>query len=77
MEQKITISGLTQHQVELLDAMWQISELEDVEQWQQTLPEQDQHQVDLLLRLVVLAATDHILVEDTSEAQAYLQKFRL
>lgn len=73
----LTISGLTVYQVELLDALWQMNELEEVEQWQQTLTEEDQHQVDLLIRMVCLAATDDILVEDTTLAQDYLQKFRL
>jgi hypothetical protein len=73
----LTISGLTKHQVSLLDTMWQMQEFEQVEAWQQTLSVQDQQQVDLLIRMVLLAATDDVLVEETAQANEYLQKFRL
>lgn len=73
----ISIHGLTSYQVDLLNLMWQFEELEDIESWKETLDSETQHQVDLLMRMVVLAATDNLLVNDTTEARQYLQKFRL
>ena len=73
----ISIQGLTAYQVDLLNMMWQFEELEDIEAWKDTLDSETQHQVDLLMRLVILSATDNIMVEDTTEAQQYLKKFRL
>jgi len=73
----ISIHGLTSHQVDLLNLMWQFEELEDIEAWKETLDSITQHQVELLMRMVVLAATDELVVEDMSDAREYLQKFRL
>jgi hypothetical protein len=73
----ISISGLTLHQVSLLDTMWQLKEMHELEEWCETLSESDQHQVRLLIEMIAMAATDDRLVEDVSQAQEYLQKFRL
>lgn len=73
----IQINGLTAYQVELLDMMWQFEELEDIEAWRDTLDSETQVQVDLLMRMVILAMTDDLMVEDTSQAQEYLSRFRL
>lgn len=73
----IQISGLTTYQVELLDMMWQFEELEDIEAWKELLDSETQQQVDLLMRMVILAMTDDLMVEDTTQAQEYLSRFRL
>lgn len=73
----LTIHGLTAEQVELLEILWQFEELEDVEAWKEELDPATQHQVELLIRMVILAMTDDIMTEDTSQACEYLQKFRL
>ena len=73
----ISIQGLTAYQVDLLNMMWQFEELEDVEAWRDTLDTETQHQVDLLMRLVILGATDSIMVEDTAQAREYLKRFQL
>lgn len=73
----IQINGLTAHQVELLDMMWQFQELEELEAWKELLDSETQNEIDLLINMVVLAATDELVVEDTTEAQEYLQRFRL
>ena len=73
----IQINGLTAYQVELLDMMWQFEELEDIEAWRDTLDSETQVQVDLLMRMVILAMTDDLMVEDTSQAQEYLRRFQL
>lgn len=73
----IQISGLTAYQVALLDMMWQFEELEEIEAWKELLDDETQRQVDLLMRMVVLATTDDLMVEDTAQAQEYLERFRL
>lgn len=73
----ITITGLTARQVELLDTMWSLPQLEDVQAWQSTLDSHSQQQVDLLMQMVVVAAMDDIVGDDTTEAAEYLQRFRL
>lgn len=73
----ITITGLTARQVELLDTMWSLPQLEDVQAWQSTLDSHSQQQVDLLMQMVVVAAMDDIVGDDTAEAAEYLQRFRL
>lgn len=73
----ITITGLTAHQVSLLDTMWSLEQLEDVQAWRATLDHASQQQVDLLMQMVVVAAMDDIVGDDTSEAAEYLQRFRL
>jgi hypothetical protein len=73
----IQISGLTQHQVRLLDIMWQLKDMEDLEEWCETLSVKDQQQVDILAKMLVLAVIDDLLTEDTAEANTYLKKFRL
>lgn len=73
----ITITGLTAHQVSLLDTMWNLAQLEDVQAWRATLDHDNQQQVDLLMQMVVVAAMDDIVGDDTAEAAEYLQRFRL
>jgi hypothetical protein len=73
----ISINGLTLHQVSLLDTMWKIQETQELEEWCETLSESDRHQVELLINMVIMATTDELLVADVSQAQDYLQKFRL
>jgi len=73
----ITITGLNAQQVELLNTMWNLPELEDLMAWKSTLDSHSQQQVDLLMQMVVLAATDQIMGEDTTTAAEYLEQFRL
>lgn len=73
----LTIHGLTAEQVELLEILWQFEELEDVEAWKEEQDPETQQQVELLIRMVILAMTDDFMAEDTSQAQEYLKRFRL
>lgn len=73
----ITIEGLSAVQVQLLDTLWSLQELEDVRTWQRSLDQSLQQQVDLLMQMVVVAAMDDIVGDDTAEAAEYLQRFRL
>ena len=73
----LTIHGLTAEQVELLEILWQFEELEDVEAWKEEQDPETQQQVELLIRMVILAMTDDFMAEDTSQAKEYLKRFRL
>ena len=55
------IEGLTQHQVELLDEMWEIEEYTDLEQWMETLCPEDRQEAEALQRLVVLETFEELL----------------
>jgi hypothetical protein len=55
------IEGLTQHQVELLDEMWEIEEYTDLEAWMETLSPEDRQEAEALQRLVVLETFEELL----------------
>jgi hypothetical protein len=55
------IEGLTPHQVELLDEVWEIKEYEDLEAWMETLSAEDRTEAEALQRLVVLEAFEELI----------------
>jgi hypothetical protein len=72
------IEGLTQHQVELLDEMWEIQEFEDLEQWMDTLCPEDRQEAEALQRLVVLETFEELLEQSKyPEANRVIDQFRL
>ncbi len=73
----ITITGLTKKQVELLDTMWELKDVEDYEQWRDSLDEETMNEVDTLEQMVLLAQSDEIADCDCEKAMAYLDKFML
>jgi hypothetical protein len=73
----ITISGLTKRQVELLDTMWELKDMEDYEQWRDSLDEETMNEVDTLEQMVLLAQSDEIEDCECEKALAYLDKFML
>ena len=73
----ITLSNLTQRQVELLDHMWSLEDIEDIEAWQATLDAEEHAMSDTLLRLVILESAEEFILEDLSAANKVLQQFRL
>ena len=54
----ITISGLTKKQVKLLDTMWDLVDIEDYENWKNSLDENTMNEVDTLEQMVLLAQSD-------------------
>ena len=56
----ITITGLTKKQVELLDTMWEIKDIEEYDQWRDSLDEETMNMVDTLEQMVILAQSDEI-----------------
>jgi hypothetical protein len=74
-ESPVTLNNLTTEQVEMLDTLWSMSELSDVEEWQETLSEEERAMSETLIRLVILESMDTIITSDLSDAQEVLKKF--
>lgn len=73
------IDKLTERQVELLNILWEIDELEEVEEFISTLDPAERTVCHNLIRLVVLEGFDELMAQQTSfpEAKIVLDKFRL
>lgn len=76
-DKPISLTNLTAEQVEMLDILWSLRELSDVEEWQSTLEPEDREMSDTLIKLVILETMDEIITSDLSDAQEVLQKFTL
>ena len=76
-DKPISLSNLTADQVEMLDILWSLRELSDVEEWQSTLEPEDREMSDALIKLVILESMDEIITCNLSDAQEVLQKFTL
>ena len=71
----IKIDGLNSHQHRILDRLWSMNTLDEVEEWMSTLPESDQRLASSLAHLLLLEQLDMILLEqiqDYSEARSVL-----
>jgi hypothetical protein len=78
MNQKpITLTNLTAEQVEMLEILWNLTDLSEVEQFQSTLSDSELDLCETLIRLIILETVDDIVCEDLSQAQAVLKKFQL
>ena len=75
----ITIDGLTQEQVILLNVMWTIESEEELYTWKDKLSVRQSKMVDTLIALVVLEQLDADIIEepDYSDASEILGKFTL
>jgi hypothetical protein len=71
----ITLENLTPEQVEMLDILWSMTELSEVEEWQKTLSEEEREMSESLIRLVILESMDRVITSDLSDAQEVLKKF--
>lgn len=78
-EKPITIHGLTQEQVDMLDVMWSMQTWEEIQEWQQTLTA-DQLRTSLTLSyLLVLEAADELCLDDPkirAQSQAIIDHVR-
>jgi hypothetical protein len=54
----IELNGLTQHQVELLDIIWSIETMPEVEAWVETLNDDDQMECNSLIELLAIEILD-------------------
>ena len=78
MNQKpITLTNLTAEQVEMLEILWNLTDLSDVEEFQSTLSDPELDLCETLIRLIILETVDDIVCEDLSQAQAVLKQFQL
>jgi hypothetical protein len=73
-----SIEGLTQHQVELLDAMWACDTFEEYETFIDLLDEEDRHMADLLQKVLIMECLDNDMAQETQfpEANQLLDKFK-
>ena len=69
MNKDLIIHGLTSRQIAMLDIMWSMEELEDVEEWVSTLSEKEQKISEVLMQMVVLETYESML-EQTSTKEA-------
>jgi hypothetical protein len=73
----ISLNQLTEEQAEMLEILWSLAELADVEAWQSTLTSEELEMSETLMRLVILEAVDDIFAEDVAQAANYLKRFQL
>ncbi len=74
----ITLTGLTEDQVALLDQMWAYDTMEDFNEFLETLEPRERVKAMRLQRLVLLAELDNVIAEiPLTEVNEVLDKFRL
>jgi len=73
------IQGLTEEQIEMLDFMWTLDSLEEFEEWKSSLDRRERLMADSLQKMVLMAALDDVLEEETKfpEAKQLLKQFQL
>lgn len=76
----IQIENLTPQQVEMCDVMWSFESAEEYLKWYELLDEEDQHQADVLQRLIIMESMEEMLSEVSNQyadIRSYLKKFML
>jgi hypothetical protein len=73
----ISLDQLTTEQAEMLEILWSLQELADVEAWQSTLTLEELEMSQTLMRLVIMEAVDDIFADDVTQAREYLKRFQL
>ncbi len=74
----ITINGLTESQVAMLDAMWACDSIEEFDEFLDTLTPKGRAEAMRLQRMILLAELDEVVAKDPlKEANIVLDKFRL
>ena len=76
-DKPITLTNLTPHQVDLLDQLWSLENMQEVEEWMSTLSAKDRVLSRTLMQMVMQETIEHLVVEDLSLAQEYLTRFQL
>ena len=77
---KITLTNLTSHQVDMLDAMWTIDSAEEYLEWYELLDAEDQKTADDLQQLVIMEVIEREQfkqLEECNQARDYLKRFML
>ena len=73
-ERVISIDGLTEHQVRLLDKMWSIDGYDEYTEWKEELKENTRKIVEVLESLIIAAELD-TETEVSEEVTELLSKF--
>jgi hypothetical protein len=73
----IKIENLTEHQVELLDAMWSIDKEDEYLEWYESLNDSDRRMSDVLMKLILHELIDESMISEFSDAKKVLKKFML
>ena len=76
-EREININGLTPEEVQMLDMMWSIESVEDMEDWVASLNREERLMVYRLRLLLITEMIDYDAVQDLTLAKNYLKKFQL
>jgi hypothetical protein len=73
----ITLTNLTPHQVDLLDQLWSLESMQEVDEWLSTLSAKDRVLSRTLMQMVMQETIEDLVVEDLSLAREYLTRFQL
>lgn len=76
-EREININGLTPEEVQMLEMMWNIDSVEDMEDWVASLNREERLMVYRLRLLLITEMIDYDAVQDLTLAKNYLKKFQL
>ena len=76
-EREININGLTPEEVQMLEMMWNIDSVEDMEDWVASLNRDERLMVYRLRMLLIAEMIDYDAVQDLTLAKNYLKKFQL
>jgi hypothetical protein len=76
-EREYNINGLTPEEVQMLDMMWSIESVQDMEDWVASLNREERLLVYRLRMLLIAEIIDQDNVQDLSMAKNYLKKFQL
>jgi len=76
-DREYNINGLTPEEVQMLDMMWSIESVEDMEDWVASLNREERLMVYRLRMLLIAEIIDYDNVQDLTEAKNYLKKFQL
>jgi hypothetical protein len=74
----IQLENLTPEQVEMCDIMWSFETLKEYLNWYELLDDEDQHQADVLQRLIIMESIEELVdLDHYQEVRNYLKKFQL
>jgi hypothetical protein len=77
MSKEITINGLTDKQVAMLDIMWELNSQEEFNDWVSTLSTDDRELAEQLYWLLLIEIAESDTDEDYTEANKVLKAFML
>lgn len=74
----IEINGLSKKQVKLLNIMWSINDMDDVQEWIETLSPEDQSECFTLMNLIRIEVIDEFTEHgfDYTEANKIIDKIK-